>query len=538
MSKPELSLASELTRSPSHHLNLEKDKHHAVERSLLRSVFIVVACTAVLVVNASNSTSVSISLPTIERDLDIDEAQLQWVVSAYSLSSACLLLFFGRLADLYGRKRAFVIGNVWLVALSLGCGFAQNGLILAVLRAFQGVGGAVTIPSAEVFIQARSIAFATFAAGAPVGGAFGGAIGAVLVEFSPTHWRSVFYLTAGISALTGITGMISFDADVPSTEIVERVDWIGASLVTIGLVLIVFVLGQGELASQGWKTPYIIVLLIAGVIMVSLFLHWERHLEQVQDDPSRTPSAWTPPPLMRPSTWTRAKGRMAVILAIAFLEWSGFMSWLFWMQACRLHSTLSGLVLSELLVTHTDTKYGPANSNAHFRLFVWTPHEECITCEANSSSTSAGVLFALIDPSATYWSFCFPSAVLVVFGADFVYSSGTLFIAKHALPHEHSVAGALFQTMTQSVDLGVTVNSAGTNVPRSAQLAGYRSAQWTSASLALMAALLAGLFLRSVGIVGDKKIIEHTDSDQTKTVQPELNGAKTPSTSSSADIIT
>jgi hypothetical protein len=65
-------------------------------------------------------------------------------------------------------------------------------------------------------------------------------------------------------------------------------------------------------------------------------------------------------------------------------------------------------------------------------------------------TATAAMLFALIDPTATYWAFCFPSTVLVVFGADFMYSAGTIFVAKIALPHERSVAGALFQTMTQA----------------------------------------------------------------------------------------
>lgn len=76
-----------------------------------------------------------------------------------------------------------------------------------------------------------------------------------------------------------------------------------------------------------------------------------------------------------------------------------------------------------------------------------------LTCRPVSGTlltASAAILFALIDPTVTYWAFGFPSAVLVVFGADFVYSSGTIFIAKIALPHERSVAGAMFQTMAQA----------------------------------------------------------------------------------------
>ena len=160
--------------------------------------------------------------------------------------------------------------------------------------------------------RARSLAFATFAAGAPVGGAFGMIIGGVLTQLtayvtrSPINsatfltsscrqtWRSVFYLAAGTSVLIFFSGLVSFDADTPSTETVKRVDWIGALLVTIGLVLIVFVLGQGEIAPQGWSTPceiYPCVLYSLCLIInryhysyhrryqVVLFVLWERYLE-------------------------------------------------------------------------------------------------------------------------------------------------------------------------------------------------------------------------------------------------------------------
>ncbi|KAG1868619.1 major facilitator superfamily domain-containing protein [Suillus subluteus] len=542
-------MSKDLTRSPTHQdLNLEKAKHYHddsdVQRSLLRSIFIIVTCTAAMVVNTANTSIVSISLPTIERDLDIKEEQLQWLVSAYSLSSGCLLLFFGRLADIYGRKKAFMVGTLCQVAFSLGAGFAQSGITLVILRAFQGLGAAATIPSALGILahafppsKMRSIAFATFAAGAPVGGAFGMIIGGVLTQISSTHWRSPFYLVAAMSALTGISGMISFEVDVTSTE---AVDWIGASLVTVGLVLIVFVLGQGEVASQGWKTPYIIILLIVGIIMVSLFLLWERYLEQAVDDPSRAPSAWTPPPLMRLSLWTRAKGRMAVILAIAFLNSCTFVSWGFWVQLYYQNYLL--LTPMQTMLRFIPMFIVGCLCNVLVAMFVGKLPLVVFAVSGTLLTASAAILFALIDPTVTYWAFAFPATVLVVFGADFMYSAGTIFVAKIALPHERSVAGALFQTMTQlgtavglalstlvfnivvdneSADVGITVNSAGTNAPHFAQLKGYRSAQWTCASFALMAALLAALFLHGAGIIGDKKTIRHVDSDETIAVRYE-----------------
>jgi len=133
-------------------------------------------------------------------------------------------------------------------------------------------------------------------------------------------------------------------------------------------------------------------------------------------------------------------------------------------------------VLPELSAAHTRGNYDPVHSHVHRWYFVqlfrcsgrWQNAlgDLCrygsirrnamltLTClcrlvTGTLLTASGGILFALIDPSVTYWAFSFPSTVLIVFGADFVYSCGTLFIASVVLPHEHSVGGALFQTMTQ-----------------------------------------------------------------------------------------
>ena len=116
----------------------------------------------------------------------------------------------------------------------------------------------------------------------------------------------------------------------------------------------------------------------------------------------------------------------------------------------------------------------------------------------------ACLLFAVIDPAATYWAFGFPAAVLTVFGADFVFSTGTLFTAKSCRPHEQSLGGAVFQTVTQigsafglaistvvfnqtlvkrAAQLGAAADPAadptGAGVPRAAQLTAYKDAMWT-----------------------------------------------------------
>ena len=214
----------------------------------------------------------------------------------------------------------------------------------------QGIGGAAVVPASLGILahafppsRARAIAFSTFAAGAPLGGAIGTLVGGVLTQLTAATWRSVFFLLAGLGAACFVCGLLVIDKDLPSTEKDRRVDWLGAFLVTAGLVLIVFILSDGSIAPDGWKTGYIIAFIVAGAALLVLFIAWQYYLEKVHSDPelaSKAADKWyQPPPLMKLSIWTRMKGRMAVMLWIAFLEWCSFFSWILWVQVRNILSS-------------------------------------------------------------------------------------------------------------------------------------------------------------------------------------------------------
>ena len=125
----------------------------------------------------------------------------------------------------------------------------------------------------------------------------------------------------------------------------RRVDWLGGILVTAGLVLIIFVLSDGEIAPKKWATSCelsivvwsncllsdntldIIAFLILGCVFIGLFILWQRYLERIQDSPNAQYSKWTPPPLMKMSLFARGNGRFSVIMVIALLTWCTFLSW-------------------------------------------------------------------------------------------------------------------------------------------------------------------------------------------------------------------
>ncbi|KAJ7490688.1 MFS general substrate transporter [Mycena latifolia] len=476
----------------------------ALTRPAWKSVLLVLICTLAMIINLASSSSISVFLPVIGDDLHVPANQLQWLVSAFSVSSGCFLLLLGRLADLYGRKRFYVGGTLYLGALSLGCGFAQNATSLYILRGFQGLGPAAFVPAclgilAHAFppSRARSAAFATFSAGAPIGGAVGTQIGGLLTQYTKASWRSPFFLLAGLACLCALGGLLLIDPDVPSTETDKRVDWLGAFLVTTGLVLLVFVLGQGSLASNGWKTGYIIALLIVSIVFLVMFLLWQHYLEK-KEGTGR-------PPLMKLSMWSRAKGKFAVMQAIAFFEWAAFLSWYFWAQVYYEDYQKLSAVLTAVRMLPMTVAGGLCNV---FVVLVVSRMPLVVLITFGTTFTGLGsLLFALIRPSAPYWAFGFPAAVVSVFGADFVFAAGTLFVAKVSLPHEQSLAGGLFQTLTQlGTAFGLAISTiafdAVDGTGDDAPLEAYKAAQWTAFGMAVLCTSLAAVFLRGVGPVG------------------------------------
>ncbi|KAI0272298.1 efflux transporter [Gloeopeniophorella convolvens] len=460
--------------------------------------------------------AVAITLPAAAKDLNIQSNDLQWIINAFSISSACCLLLFGRLADLYGRKRIWLIGYLIMAAFGLGAGFSQSDKVLYVLRGIQGVGAAAVIPAALGILAksfppspARSLAFATFSAGAPLGAVFGFVIGSVLTQLTNPTWRSPMYLFSGIAFAFTTLGFFVIDKDEPSTEEDQRVDWIGAALITAGLVLVVFVLGDLPTAHGGWKNARIISLFVVGVVLTVLFVAWQYYLERRLENPELPRTAWTAPPLMKLSMWKRARGRFAVMQLIACMNWAAFTCWTVWVQLY--YQTYLGLSPIKTMLRVLPMFFMGITANVIIALTIARIDVVFIVAAGTLLTGCACVFFAVIDTSAPYWAFGFPSACLIVLGADFTFASGTLFISKVSLPHEQSVGGALFQAMTQigsavglsSRHLGVIVDHEADNAPLPAQLKAYKAAMWTGFAFGIVCTMLS-VFLRGVGVVGQK----------------------------------
>ncbi|MFF3851284.1 MFS transporter [Streptomyces sp. NPDC002328] len=220
-----------------------------------------------------DATVVNIALPHAQADLNISDGNRQWVITAYSLAFGGLLLLGGRIGDLWGRKRAFVVGLVgFALASALGGAAVNLGMLLA-SRALQGVFGALLAPAAlslltVAFTEAkeRAKAFGIFGAIAAAGGAVGLLLGGVLTEY--INWRWCMYVNI-VFAVVAAAGAVVYISDRGDQRNRDRLDVVGTLLATVGLVALVYGFARAE--QDGWGSGLTIGMFVAAVVLLAAF---------------------------------------------------------------------------------------------------------------------------------------------------------------------------------------------------------------------------------------------------------------------------
>ncbi|MEN3584102.1 MFS transporter [Streptomyces sp. ZYX-F-203] len=221
-----------------------------------------------------DATIVNIALPSAQRDLGISDGDRQWVVTAYALAFGGLLLFGGRIADLWGRKRAFLVGLVGFALASALGGAAVDGAMMFGARALQGVFGALLAPAAlsllaVTFVDARerAKAFGIFGAIAGGGGAVGLILGGFLTEY--LDWRWTFYINIPVAVVAAV-GAWSFVREPLAGRDRAPLDVPGVVLSTLGLVALVYGFTRAE--SAGWGDGGTIGVFVASAVLMSAFV--------------------------------------------------------------------------------------------------------------------------------------------------------------------------------------------------------------------------------------------------------------------------
>ncbi|EIV95524.1 MFS transporter [Frankia sp. QA3] len=343
---------------------------------------------------------VNVALPAMQTDLEMSAGGLQWVVNAYTLAFAGLLLFGGRAADLFGRRRVFVFGLGLFTLASLGGGFAQSETQLIVARAVQGLGGAVLAPATLSLLMTsfaegreRTRALGAWGATAASGGAFGTVVGGVLTDIA--DWRWVLFVNVPIGVALVAAARVVLVESRGQVSRLRDLDMPGTLTVTGGLVLLVYAIVRTETSS--WGSPVTIGMLAGAVVLLGAFVAIE---------------ATTANPLV-PLSIFRYPGLAVANVIAALLGAAMFTVFFFltlFMQRVQGYSPLRGglamlpmplmIIVASQLVTRTIGQLGPR------RIVVF-----------GAAVGASGLLWlSAITTDGSYWSHVFGPIAMMGFG--------------------------------------------------------------------------------------------------------------------------
>ncbi|KAL2818300.1 major facilitator superfamily-domain-containing protein [Aspergillus granulosus] len=462
---------------------------------------------------------------TIGRDLNMD-SQVVWITSACLLTNGAFVLPLGTLSDLVGRKPLALTAMILTTLATLACGFAPDGPSLIIFTALMGLFSAAAITPAVGQLGAvyseisrrRNRAFACFSAGNPLGFVVGTFIAGVVLEITKRAgvlgseegaggWRVCFWvfcvLTAGFGVLVAWTvprDEVVFPpgpgtataGGVSGWEILKRFDLVGAVLVTAGVSALSAGLTLTGTAPQGWGTPYVIVLIVGGVILLGVFIFWQSRYKF---------------PLMPLYMWKDRNFSLVITLLStgnAAFTCSSFWLCLYLQRSQR----LSALWIAVYLL--------PQNVNGLIVNFICSlilhrvSHRVLMGVGA-VAYLAAFLLLALIQPIRYYyWAFIFPSLLLAVVGADLQFNVANSYVMSSLPRDQQSLAGGILSAVNKllsniALSISTAVYYAGQkhaarNGDDSDGLAGYRAAFW-------MLVAIAGLNLVMVPFLRIRKVV-------------------------------
>ncbi|WP_199750326.1 MFS transporter [Streptomyces sp. NP10] len=440
-----------------------------------------------------DGTIVNIALPSVQNGLGMSDASRQWVITAYSLAFGGLLLLGGRIADLVGRKRTFLIGLVGFAAASALGGAAEGPGTLFAARALQGACAAVLAPSALSLLTTtftdpaeRGRAFGIYGALAGGGSAIGLLVGGLLTEYAT--WRWCLYVNVPI-ALAALGGALALLKDSPGQRGV-RLDVPGALLASGGLVAIVY--GSSEAESAGWADPLVLTLFAVGVALLAVFVWWQ----------SRAKHPMLPLHIVRDRTRAAALATMGLATVAMF---GTFLFLTYYLQTILDYSPLrTGLAFLPMSVTIV---IGATQIAA--RLLPHTAPPRNLMAPGMLLAAAGMLLLTRLSATSTYATGVLPALVLLGLGMGLtfmpVYATATAGVA----PKDAGVTSATVSTFQQiggslgTVLLNTIASSAATRYSeahpyRSRALGegmvhGFTVAAWWSTGVLLLAALAAAM---------------------------------------------
>jgi EmrB/QacA subfamily drug resistance transporter len=378
---------------------------------------------------------VNVALPSIYRDLHFSANNLQWVVTAYTLTFGGFLLFGGRAADLFGRRRLFISAVVFFSLMSFICGTAQSETWLIIARAFQGLGAAFMSPAALSIVLSefregkdRNAAMGVWAGVAAGGAAVGVLLGGILTQYLSWRWNFFVNVPVGIFVVFGAMRLLPHHIGEENTKL--KLDWAGATTVTLGLMSLVF--GLSKAPTDGWGSNTVIGFLILSFALLFGFVMNEARL--------------APQPLMPLDIFKirNVAGGNGAFLAIACSLFSMFFFITLYVQTVLGFSPVKsglGFLPVTFIIGITSGFVSRFVGRVGYKPFM----------VAGPITLSIGLftLSHILKVGGNYWHNVFPGLAICALGMGFSFVSGTLAATSGVPKHFSGLASGLLNTSQQ-----------------------------------------------------------------------------------------
>lgn len=426
-----------------------------------------------------------------------DPAYLSWMPAAYSLGVGTFILPSGRLGDIFGHRRIFIIGYLWLAFWSLIAGLSvySGEILFDVCRGLQGIGPALLLPNALAILGRtyppggrKDMVFSIFGSTAPGGFLIGAVFSGLFAQFAWWPW-AYFTTTIATVCLAGMA-FLAIPADPfekqtseEKASLFQRLDILGTLTGVAGLILVNFAWNQGPIV--GWPTVYIYVLLILGFLFIAIFF-WIQSCALC--------------PLLPLNSMSRETG---FVLGCVAAGWSAFGIWLYYLwqfiEVLRQETPLHGasyfvpVAISGLCAALATGKLLSIISPGFVMLISMT----CFT--------AGTVVLATLPVDRIFWAGIFISCIIMPWGMDMSFPSGCIILSNNMAREHQGVAASIVNTAVNysiSIGLGMAgtveahVNHGGREV-----LKGYRGAWYLGTGLGTLGMTVSVCFI----IFGAKK---------------------------------
>jgi MFS family permease len=459
------------------------------------ALFITIVCMAQFMTQTNVGVCLS-NIDTLGASFGVtDSGILSWFIAGYSLTVGTFILIFGRCGDLFGYRRMFLSGFIWLAIWSLVAGFSvySNHILFILARVLQGIGAAMLLPNGLAILGAtyppgkkKAMIFALFGAVAPNSAVLGAVFSAIFSQLA--WWPWTFWMQAIVAVVCAGLGLLvvpSIHHDTsPDTStwvnLFKALDAPGAFCGIGGLVLVNIAWNQAPVA--GWSTPYVYVLLIIGLLLIVGFFVVEFRFAE------------------HPLIPFHAFGRdVSFVLGCVACGWGAFGTWIWYFWRFQMEYRYT----SPLLASAEFVPAAPIGILACFvtGILIARLRPGWIMIMSMTAFTLGNIFTAIAPVHQTYWALTFVCLLVIPWGMDMSFPAATLMLSNSVERKHQGIAASLVTTIVNysiSLSLGfagtveVHVNNGG-RTPEDV-LKGYRGALYFATGLGGLGILLSVVF--------------------------------------------